>query len=495
MLRHSGICNYLTDHPVNRHVHALVTDAHAFLSVTTVSFDMSLKEIGTTLFNGLTLVFADENQANNPILLTALFERTHADAFNATPSRMLQYMELPAFCEALSGCKVVMCGGEKYPDGLLDRLRRITGARIFNTYGPTEITVSSNAKELTHATEISIGRPLLNYLEYIVDSDGNERPAGVVGELYIGGTGVALGYNNLEEMTRERFIEYNGGRVYKSGDYARWTPEGDVVVLGRTDNQVKLRGLRIELGEIEASIVKTEGIRNAVVMIRKIHGGEHLCAYFTADRQIDIADLKDELKTTLAPYMVPTAYLQMESMPLTPNGKTDLKALPEPQLFLAGRGEAAANEVEARFCQIFADILGLNEVGATDSFFDLGGTSLADCPYHHRSQQIRVRSRLRGCILPSFPQSPCLDVPHSGTAERIGSGDRELRLRLPAAYPGCQYPGQFPQRGASASRRHPPDRCHRFPRDTPAERVPGYPVRQGLLPDEEQGLTSRRRCA
>lgn len=377
MLRHSGICNYLTDHPVNRHVHALVTDAHAFLSVTTVSFDMSLKEIGTTLFNGLTLVFADENQANNPILLTALFERTHADAFNATPSRMLQYMELPAFCEALSGCKVVMCGGEKYPDGLLDRLRRITGARIFNTYGPTEITVSSNAKELTHATEISIGRPLLNYLEYIVDSDGNELPAGVVGELYIGGTGVALGYNNLEEMTRERFIEYNGGRVYKSGDYARWTPEGDVVVLGRTDNQVKLRGLRIELGEIEASIVKTEGIRNAVVMIRKIHGGEHLCAYFTADRQIDIADLKDELKTTLAPYMVPTAYLQMESMPLTPNGKTDLKALPEPQLFLAGRGEAAANEVEARFCQIFADILGLNEVGATDSFFDLGGTSLA----------------------------------------------------------------------------------------------------------------------
>lgn len=377
MLRHAGICNYLTDHPVNRHVHALVTDAHAFLSVTTVSFDMSLKEIGTTLFNGLTLVFADENQANNPVLLTALFERTRADAFNATPSRMLQYMELPAFCEALSGCKVVMCGGEKYPDGLLERLRRITRARIFNTYGPTEITVSSNAKELTDATEISIGRPLLNYREYIVDCDGNELPAGVVGELYIGGPGVALGYNNLEEMTRERFIEYNGGRVYKSGDYARWTPQGDVVVLGRTDNQVKLRGLRIELGEIEASIVRVEGIRNAVVMIRKIHGGEHLCAYFTADRTVDIAALKEELKTTLAPYMVPTAYLQMESMPLTPNGKTDLKALPEPQLFLAGRGEAAANEVEARFCRIFAEILGMNEVGATDSFFDLGGTSLA----------------------------------------------------------------------------------------------------------------------
>ncbi len=377
MLRHEGICNYLTDHPVNRHVHALVTDAHIFLSVTTVSFDMSLKEIGTTLFNGLTLVFADENQANNPILLSELFERTHADAFNATPSRMLQYMELPAFCCALSKCNVIMCGGEKYPDGLLDRLREITHARIFNTYGPTEITVSSNGKELTQATEISVGRPLLNYREYIVDSDGNELPAGVVGELYIGGVGVAAGYNNLDEMTREHFIEYCGGRVYKSGDYARWTPDGDVMVLGRTDNQVKLRGLRIELGEVESAIVKTDGIKAAVVMIRKLRSSEHLCAYFTADRKIEIGELKEELKKTLAPYMVPTAYLQLESMPLTPNGKTDLKALPEPQLFLGGHGEAAANAVERRFCEIFAEILGLDNVGATDSFFDLGGTSLA----------------------------------------------------------------------------------------------------------------------
>lgn len=376
MLTHAGICNYLSDDPRNCHVHALVTEAHSFLSVTTVSFDMSLKEIGTTLYNGLTLVLADETQANNPILLAELFARSGADAFNATPSRMMQYLELPAFCVALSKCKVVMCGGEKYPEQLLDRLRGITRARIFNTYGPTEITVSSNGKELTHAEAVTIGRPLLNYREYVVDADGNELPPGVVGELYIGGVGVARGYHNLPEMTRERFIRYRGERVYKSGDYARWTPEGEVVILGRSDNQVKLRGLRIELGEIESCIAHSGEIRSVVVAIRRIHGGEHLCAYFTADRPVDTVSLKERLKQTLAPYMVPTAYLQLDSLPLTPNGKTDLKALPEPRL-LAGGGEAPDDDTERCFCDIFARVLGLEQAGATDSFFELGGTSLS----------------------------------------------------------------------------------------------------------------------
>lgn len=376
MLNHGGICNYLYDHPLNQHVHALATEARCMLSVTTISFDMSLKEIGTSLFNGLTLVLASEDQANNPILLAELFDQTHADAFNATPSRMLQYMELPAFCEALSRCKIIMSGGEKYSEKLLRRLHEIGNARIFNTYGPTEITVSSNCKELTQVDTISIGRPLLNYKEFIVDVDGNELPVGVVGELYIGGVGVAQGYNQLEQMTQERFIDYQGCRVYKSGDYAKWTEDGDVAVLGRTDNQVKLRGLRIELGEIEACLTHVIGIKNAIVMIRSIKEKEHICAYFTADRPMEIEALKDELKKKLAAYMIPTAYMQMEKMPLTPNGKTDLKALPEPQLAIGGAREEAANEIERQFCDIFGKILELETVGATDNFFDLGGTSL-----------------------------------------------------------------------------------------------------------------------
>ena len=379
MLRHESICNYLTGHPANIHIHALAEDAKTLLSVTTVSFDMSLKEIGAALFNGLTLVLADDDQTKNPMLLAELFRNTGADAFNATPSRMAQYMELPAFCEALSGCKVIMCGAEKYPSGLLEKLRKITHARIFNTYGPTEITVSSNAKELTNTGNISvvpIGRPLLNVTEYIVDSDGNELPPGIVGELYIGGVGVASGYNGLPEMTAEKFITYRNMRVYRSGDYAYWNYEGDVVVLGRTDNQVKLRGLRIELGEVEAAIARAEGIKSVAVKISTVKGQEHLCAYFTADRKIDIAGLREELSRTLAKYMIPTAYLQLDKMPMTPNGKTDLRSLPE-AVIERNTSEHAANDIERIFCGIFGHVLGLDDVGATEDFFALGGTSLS----------------------------------------------------------------------------------------------------------------------
>ena len=377
MLRHESIVNYLYAHPVNTHIHAMAETVHAILCVTTMSFDMSMKEYGAALLNGKTVVFASEEETTNAAMLADLFRRTGADAINATPSRMLQYMELPAFVEAIGQCHVIMCGGEKYADGLLDKLRAAAPqARIFNTYGPTEITVSSNCKELTHTDRVSVGRPLLNYKEFVVDSDGNELPVGVVGELYIGGIGVATGYNDLPEMTAERFIDYQGVRIYKSGDYARWTEEGDVVILGRTDNQIKLRGLRIELGEVEAALAAVEGMKNVVVKIGKIKGIEHLCAYFTADRPIDITALKAELGKTLTKYMVPTAYLQLDKMPLTPNGKTDVKSLPEPQLALSGDYEAPANDTERAFCDIFANILQLDRVGATDNFFELGGTSL-----------------------------------------------------------------------------------------------------------------------
>ena len=377
MLRHESIVNYLYAHPANTHIHAIAETVHAILCVTTMSFDMSMKEYGAALLNGKTVVFASEEETTNAALLADLFHRTGADAINATPSRMLQYMELPAFVEAIGQCHVIMCGGEKYADGLLDKLRAAAPqARIFNTYGPTEITVSSNCKELTHTDRVSVGRPLLNYKEFVVDSDGNELPVGVVGELYIGGIGVATGYNDLPEMTAERFINYQGVRIYKSGDYARWTEEGDVVILGRTDNQIKLRGLRIELGEVEAALAAVEGIKNVVVKIGKIKDIEHLCAYFTADRPIDITALKAELGKTLTKYMVPTAYLQLDKMPLTPNGKTDVKSLPEPQLALSGDYEAPANDTECAFCDIFAKILQLDRVGATDNFFELGGTSL-----------------------------------------------------------------------------------------------------------------------
>ena len=164
--------------------------------------------------------------------------------------------------------------------------------------------------------------------------------------------------------------------MYRSGDYARWDERGYVSILGRTDNQVKLRGLRIELGEIESVIAQQEGIGQVVVMIRKINGKEHLCAYFTANHPVDIDELKVEISKSLTQYMVPTAYLQLDKMPTSPSGKTDVKALPEPVLSVTTEYVAPANDLEKQLCDIFADILQVERVGATDDFFELGGTSL-----------------------------------------------------------------------------------------------------------------------
>ncbi len=376
MLHHRGICNYLYGHPANVLANAVLNDADRMLSVTTISFDAALQDIGHCYYNGKTLILATEEQANNPLELTRLINEQHINMVSGTPSRWQTWLTSDDFAEAISHVKIVRAGGEKFSDQLLEQLRTVTKARIFNCYGPTETTVACNNKELTNAEQVTVGKPQLNVKEFIVDTDGNELPVGVVGELYIAGRGVGHGYNNLEEKTKESFIQYNGERTYKSGDYAKWLPDGDVVILGRTDHQIKLRGLRIELGEIENVMLKVEGIQKVVILIRKIGGKEHLCAYYTADRTIAPEEVKAEISKSLTQYMVPTAYLQIDKMPMTPNGKTDVKALPEPVLAITSAYEEPANDTERIFCDIFADILQMDKVGATDNFFELGGTSL-----------------------------------------------------------------------------------------------------------------------
>ena len=376
MLRHEGICNYLYGHPANVFANGVLTDADRVLSVTTISFDAALQDIGMAYYNGKTLILATEEQANNPLDLARLIQEQHINMVSGTPSRWQTWLTSDDFCKAISQVKICRAGGEKFSDALLQQMRSVTKARIFNCYGPTEITVASNNAELTSAELVTVGKPQLNVKEFIVDSDGNELPVGVVGELYIGGRGVARGYNNLDEMTRERFVDYHGTRIYKSGDYAKWLPDGNVVILGRTDHQIKLRGLRIELGEIENVMLSVEGMKKVVIMIRKICDKEHLCAYYTADREIAPDALKAEISKRLTQYMVPTAYLQLAEMPMTPNGKTDVKALPEPQLAVSSAYVIPVNDTERAFCDIFASILQMEKVGATDNFFELGGTSL-----------------------------------------------------------------------------------------------------------------------
>lgn len=378
MLRHTGICNYLTDHEENRHFHALVSDCRTMLCITTVSFDLSLKEIGASLFNGMTLVFANEDQVNDPQALADLMLATGVDGFSGTPSRLKMFLDLPDFQKAFAKCKFIVLGGEKYPPTLLPQVKALApDARLFNTYGPTEISVSSNGKELTHADRITIGRPLLNVREYVVDDDLNELPVGVTGELLIGGLGVAAGYNDLPDKTAEAFIDYNGGRCYKSGDYAYWTDGGEVVILGRKDHQIKLNGLRIELGEVETVLCRQPQVKEGVVMIKSVDGHDHLVAYYTVRESVGEEVLKEQMGRSLTHYMVPTIFVKMDKMPVSPNGKTDLKALPEPVLELSQEEKVMpASADEQSLYDIVAGIVGNTNFGTTTNLLSAGLTSL-----------------------------------------------------------------------------------------------------------------------
>ena len=390
MLHHKGICNELFAHPLNFRNWTVMQEVECILGLATISFDASVEEIGIPLYNGLTLALASDEITNDPILLAEFMMENHVGMFQGTPSRLMQLYESDIFRKALSGCHIIELGGEKFSDNQLRELQKTmvnaagsTKIHIFNSFGPTETTVESNSHEVSHEERVTIGRPLVNVTEYIVDADMNRVPVGVVGELLIGGAQVGLGYNNLPDKTREAFIPnpFATGddldpTLYRSGDYARWDEQGYVTILGRTDNQVKLRGLRIELGEIESVIAQQEGIGQVVVMIRKINGKEHLCAYFTANHPVDIDELKAEISKSLTQYMVPTAYLQLDKMPTTPSGKTDMKALPEPTLSIKTEYVEPVGETEKQFCDIFANILQVERVGATDNFFELGGTSL-----------------------------------------------------------------------------------------------------------------------
>ncbi|MDO4982111.1 MAG: amino acid adenylation domain-containing protein [Eubacteriales bacterium] len=377
LLRHIGVCNYFSDAKANiLYSKASELNVENVLCITTVSFDMSMKDGLGILCNGKTLIFADEEQMNDPMAIASLMEKYDVEMFSSTPSRIIQYLDYAPFAEQIRKQKIVICGAEMYPMSLLKTLQKTTKAELFNSYGPTEITISANMAHLTNADHVSVGKPLYNYTEFIVDTDDNLLPPGVTGELYVGGPGVAKGYKNLDELTKKQFVEYRGLRVYKTGDYARWDEDGNVIILGRKDNQVKLRGLRIELGEIETLITQQPSVKQALVLIKKLNGQDTLCAYYTASEKLDATKLRDALKQKLTHYMVPTAYLQLDVFPVNANGKTDRKALPEPVPLRTGDYIEAADKVEQFFCDLFAKTLKVDRVGAEDDFFEYGGSSL-----------------------------------------------------------------------------------------------------------------------
>ncbi|HEX8128485.1 MAG TPA: amino acid adenylation domain-containing protein [Pyrinomonadaceae bacterium] len=375
-----------------------------FLQLAPLSFDASTFEIWGSLLNGARLCVMPP-QTPSLTELGAALKRHEITTLWLTAG--LFHLMVGERLEDLTSVRQLLAGGDVLSPAHVEKfLREAPRSTLINGYGPTENTTFTCCHRMTGATEfvegsVPIGRPIANTRVYVLDRYLQPVPVGVAGELYTGGDGLARGYLNQPELTAERFIPdpfgtEGGGRLYKTGDLARFRADGVVEFLGRSDNQVKLRGYRIELGEIEAALNAHEGVRESVVMMREdAHGERRLVAYVVAANpaagQLRLADWHDYLRSKLPDYMLPAAFVWLESLPLTANGKVDRRALPEPEGARPEAGEGFVeprNEIEALIAGIWANVLGLESVGVEDDFFEIGGHSLLATRVMLRVQQL-----------------------------------------------------------------------------------------------------------
>lgn len=373
-ISHKNVNNFIAT--VSRKINFL----GSIVSVTTFCFDIFVLESLLPLQIGQTVVLASDEEQNSPQKLNTLCMKYNVSMLQTTPSKM-SLLLYDTSLEFIKNLKVVMVGGEPFPSNLLELLKSIATAKIYNMYGPTETTVWSTIKELSNTDTITIGKPIGNTQVYILDSDNNLVPIGVPGSLYIGGDGVSKGYLHKPELTSEKFINnpfIDNDVIYNTGDLARWTTDGEIICLGRSDFQVKLRGLRIELEEIENNIENFPNISKAIVCIKTdSFGRQFICAYFTATTKVSLPKLRDFLNNYLPSYMIPSYYSQLSSFTYTPNGKIDRKKLPEP-VFNTSSKEliAPSTETEKKLSEIFEKLLKISPISVDDNFFEIGGDSL-----------------------------------------------------------------------------------------------------------------------
>ena len=379
LIEHKTLCNFVNSNKHNIEVENYTKNGKTSLAFAAITFDVSVMEEFIPLTNGMTICMANEDEIHNPLQLSKLLLDNHVDIMKCTPSFMMSIVEIPEMKEALSNIKAFDIGAEAFPPVLYDKMRAVNpNADIINSYGPTECTVSCTSKLLTTSSDTNIGGPLTNMKLYVVNSSKHSLPVGISGELIICGAGVGRGYMNLPEKTKEAFFTYKGMPAYHSGDLVKWNEAGEIIYLGRIDNQVKLHGLRIELEEVENAIGSFEGIKSCKVVVKKNGNDEYLAAYYTGVTDIDKKALVAHISGRLAHYMVPGAYMQLDEMPLTNHGKIDKKRLPEIAVETAERKYIEPETpLEKELCDKYAEILNVEKVSVTDSFFEIGGTSLS----------------------------------------------------------------------------------------------------------------------
>lgn len=374
MIEHINLANFVNPDPRNSETYGYVSRGSVSLSMAAMTFDVSVLEEFIPLTNGLTAVIASDEEILNPVMLGDLILKNGVDIMTTTPTYLSNMIDLPQLREAASRIKVFDVGAEAFPPALYDKIRTVNpDAYIMNGYGPTETTISCTMKVITDSKNITIGAPNGNVQVYVVDKENKILPDGETGELVVAGLGVGRGYINLPEKTAEVFISLNGERAYKTGDLAKITPEGEIEFFGRIDNQIKLRGLRIELGEIEEVINSYEGI---ITSITVPVDNKYLCCYFMADREISSEALSDYASESLAHYMVPDVFIQLEKMPLTQNGKIDKKALPKPVAQPKNLKEPET-PIQKKIFEIVSKVVENDYFGIDTSFYKAGLSSIS----------------------------------------------------------------------------------------------------------------------
>ena len=373
MVTHQGLCNLAK-------TQIKIFDVRhnsRILQFASLSFDASIWEIVMSICSGARLYMGTSESLRPGPDLTELLQKQEITHVTLPPSALatLTNQDLPRL-------KNIIVAGETCTKDLVEQWS--VGRRFFNAYGPTESTVCASVAECTNVNRnLTIGRPIANVQIYILDRHLQPVPIGVPGELHIGGAGLARGYLNRPELTAQKFIpnpfsKEEGSRLYKTGDLARYLPDGNIEFIDRIDNQVKIRGFRIELGEIEAVLTQHPKVGQAVVIVREdIPGDKRLAAYIVAKEEVASSQLRRFLKSKLPNYMVPSAFVFLDAIPLTPNGKCDRRALPIPDVSTQEAERIAPRTTtELQLVQIWSEVLNVPSVGVRDNFFDLGGHSL-----------------------------------------------------------------------------------------------------------------------
>ncbi len=382
------ISHYNVNRLVKNTNYLKIDEKERILQLSNYVFDGSVFDIFAALLNGATLILVSKETIIEMNRLADLIIDNKITQFLIPTALFNTFVETHAWrCgEILAGVKKVYFGGERASIVHVQRALEYLGPdRLVNLYGPTESTVVATYYPINKQEEISrgipIGKPISNTQIYILNKDGKQQPIGVWGELCISGDGVARGYLNQPELTTDKFIsnaDISTGRIYKTGDLARWLEDGNLEFGGRIDKQVQIRGFRIELAEIEFQLLSHNQIKEAAVVDLADKAGKvYLTAYLVADQDLKVADLRSFLSKTLPQYMIPAYFIQLPKLPLSINGKVDRKALPEPNLNeFREEYVKPCNEVEEKLAEIWSDVLGIDKVGIADNFFELGGHSL-----------------------------------------------------------------------------------------------------------------------